>query len=183
MFGDDVLVGGQGDAGVPDLNRLIDLTDQAHLDSTFALDEGGMVTELAQVEIGAGVVESAQDVQVEGSSDTERVVVGRLDELWVLLPVDAHEQATALPYEIGNAAEEGHGLFVGEVSDRAPGEVRDGASARAMRARQTKRLCVVRADRDHFHVVVAVRELIGGRLERSPADVDQHATAGIDQRV
>ena len=72
---------------------------------------------------------------------------------------------------------------MGEVADRASGEVRDGASARAMRARQTKRLRVVRADRDDFHVVVAVRELIGGRLERSPADVDQHATAGIDQRV
>ncbi len=52
-----------------------------------------------------------------------------------------------------------------------------------MRTRQTERLRIVCADRDHFHVVVAIRQLIRRGLERGPADVDQNAAAGLDQGV
>ncbi len=64
--------------GLRNCHKLISLRYQVHLDAPFAFVVVGQMTKRTEVKIGSQLaIDSRQQIQIERSGDTRRIVVGR----------------------------------------------------------------------------------------------------------
>src|SRR5438876_1003559 len=70
--------------------------NEMHLDPACAFIEERTMFELREIEVAAELtIDSRQEIQVEGCSDAERVVVRRLDDVLRFLKIGAEEDGVA----------------------------------------------------------------------------------------
>src|SRR5580698_2222064 len=120
MLGNNGLVCCERDDFSSDRDDLCPRTDEAHLDAAGVGHPNGLVPEGRQIEIRPQVaVQASQHVKVEFGGDARRIVIGALQDRWVLCQVEADHQA---------AAGRGHGAGGGAQS-RGQGSPPAGDSA------------------------------------------------------
>ena len=81
--------------------------DQMHLDALLAPDVVGPVRECVEVEVGVELaVDPREQVEVERGGDAPAIVVGGPDDRFVLVEVEADQEAAAVADEPGDRAEQ-----------------------------------------------------------------------------
>ncbi len=90
------------------------LADQMHLDAFLGSDVVSPVPKLVEIEVGIELaVDSLEEVEIERRGDAPAIVVGRPDDRFVLLEIEADQESSALAHEPGDRAKAGPSAALG----------------------------------------------------------------------
>src|SRR6266404_4308651 len=93
-LGDDLLAVGEDKLPAADVDRLLTLADEMHLDPTFLFVVNGAVFPTRQIEVRAQLaIGPDEQVEIELGGDAGAVVIRRLQHRAAFLEVDADNQA------------------------------------------------------------------------------------------
>lgn len=184
MLGDDRLAGHERVGQSVRVARLVNLADELHLDATRLGLPLGAVRERVEVDVAVELpVDTYEQVLVERGGDVRGIVVGRLEDGPVFLPIDADERRASRPDERPHPREERRGGGWLEVADGRAREVRERAAGAWGRRRQRERRGVVGGDGRDDEPWVPRAKPIGDDQELALGDVDRHVRRGGRERI
>src|SRR5262249_30582537 len=94
-----------------------------HFDAAVGLIIDRIMSKAPDIDIATELaIDTLQEIEVEGCSDSAAVVIGRDQNRRVLLQVDADEKRGATPEQARGIDEKSVGFRVGEIADGRAGE-------------------------------------------------------------
>ena len=101
-----------------DPGRLLAFTDEVHLDPPPGAIVEGMVSKGLNIKITCQfVIYSLQEIQIERGSDAAGIIVGRIQDVFILLQVHTNQQRATLSGYFCKACQERHGILRVEITN------------------------------------------------------------------